>query len=112
MMDKKKDKTTKFLIYSFIGILLFSVILFSFLGVYMNSRSKKTVYDVAEVYMSGLNDQMANHFESVINLRFDQAEGIVSAVENNETDIDAVYEELVYRAQIYITATVPAWRIS
>lgn len=100
MMDKKKDKTTKFLIYSFIGILLFSVILFSFLGVYMNSRSKKTVYDVAEVYMSGLNDQMANHFESVINLRFDQAEGIVSAVEYNETDTDAVYEELVYRAQI------------
>lgn len=66
---KKRNPTTRFLLYSFIGLLLFSVVVFSILGIYMNRQSKKTIYEVGEIYMSGMNEQMSRHFENIIKLR-------------------------------------------
>ena len=43
--SKTKDSTTRFLIYSFIGLLIFSIIIFSLLGIYMSRKSEKTVYE-------------------------------------------------------------------
>ena len=39
--NKRKNSTTRFLICSFIGLLIFSIIIFSLLGIYMNRKSKK-----------------------------------------------------------------------
>lgn len=98
--SKKKNPTTRFLICSFIGLLIFSIVIFSLLGIYMNRKSEKTIYEVGEIYMSGMNEQMSRHFESVIKLRFDQVEGIVSVVSTENNDKETLYEELVYRAQV------------
>ena len=98
--SKKKNPTTRFLICSFIGLLLFSIIMFSLLGIYMSRKSKKAVYEIGEIYMSGMNEQMSRHFESVIKLRFNQASGIVSVVPTDTNDKDRLYEELTYRAQV------------
>lgn len=98
--SKKKNSTTRFLIYSFIGLLLFSVVVFSILGIYMNRKSKKTIYEVGQIYMSGMNEQMSRHFENIIKLRFDQVDGIISVVSAENYDTESLYEELVYRAQV------------
>lgn len=98
--SKTKDSTTRFLIYSFIGLLIFSSIVFSLLGIYMSRTSKKTVYEIGQIYMSGMNEQMSRHFETVIKLRFDQASGIVSVVSADNNNKEKLYEELVYRAQV------------
>ena len=98
--SKKKNPTTRFLICSFIGLLIFSIIMFSLLGIYMSRKSKKAVYEIGEIYMSGMNEQMSRHFESVIKLRFNQASGIVSVVPTDMNDKDRLYEELTYRAQV------------
>ena len=50
------------------------------LGIYMNRKSKDTIYEVGEIYASGMNEQMARHFGSIIQLRFDQVDGITSVV--------------------------------
>ena len=84
--SKTKDSTTRFLIYSFIGLLIFSIIIFSLLGIYMNRKSKHAVYEIGNIYMSGMNKQMSRHFETVIELRFDQVSGIVSVVSANNQD--------------------------
>lgn len=68
---KMKNTTTRFLIGSFIGLLSFSIIMFSLLGIYMSRKSEKAVYEIGEIYMSGMNKQMSRHFETVIKLRFD-----------------------------------------
>ena len=39
--SQKRNPTTRFLIYSFIGLLIFSMVIFSLLGIYMNRKSKK-----------------------------------------------------------------------
>ena len=98
--SKKKNPTTRFLICSFIGLLIFSIIMFSLLGIYMSRKSKRAVYEIGEIYMSGMNEQMSRHFESVIKLRFNQAGGIVSVVPTDTNDKDRLYEELTYRAQV------------
>ena len=75
--SETKDSTTRFLIYSFIGLLIFSISVFSLLGIYMSRKSEKAVYEVGQIYMSGMNKQMSKHFETVIKLRFNQVNGIV-----------------------------------
>ena len=99
-ISQNKNPTTRFLIYSFIGLLIFSIVIFSLLGIYMGRKSKKTIYEVGEIYMSGMNQQMSRHFESVIQLRFAQANGIVSVVSSEGNTKENLYKELVYRAQI------------
>ena len=100
MWNNKKNTATRFLICSFIGLLIFSIAVFSLLGIYMNLKSRKTIYDVGEIYMSGMNKQMSRHFEDIIKLRFSQVSGIISVVSSDDSDKENLYEELVYRAQV------------
>lgn len=93
-----KKNTTRFLIYSFVGLLVFSMGVFAMLGVYMSRKSTKTIHEVGEIYMSGMSEQMARHFENIIELRFAQVEGIVSVVPSKSADKEAMYADLVYRA--------------
>ena len=93
--SKKKNPTTRFLIYSFIGLLIFSIIIFSLLSMYMSRKSKRSVYEIGEIYMSGMNEQMSRHFETVIKLRFDQVTSIVSVVSADNNDMETLYEELI-----------------
>ena len=98
--NTKKNPTTRFLKCSFIGLLIFSIIIFSLLGIYMNQKSEKAVYEIGQIYMSRMNEQMSRHFETVIKLRFNQVKGIVSVVPTDNTDTERLYDELIYRAQI------------
>ena len=98
--NSKKNTTTRFLICSFIGLLVLSIIIFSLLGAYMSRKSKNTVYEIGNIYMSGMNEQMSKHFETVIKLRFNQVSGIVSVVSTDNSDKTNLYEELIYRTQV------------
>ena len=98
--SSNKNSTTVFLISSFIGLLIFSIIIFGLLGIYMSRKSETAVYEIGEIYMSGMNKQISRHFETVIKLRFDQAGGIVSVVSTDTDDKETLYEELIYRAQV------------
>ena len=97
---KQKNSTIRFLIRSFIGLMVFSVVVFSVLGIYMNRKSQKAVYEIGNIYMSGMNEQMSRHFETVIKLRFDQVNGLVSVVSTEGEDQESLYEELTYRALV------------
>ncbi len=96
---KQKNAIIMFLTYSFIGIIVFSVLAFGFLGLYMNGKSHTAFHEIGKIYMSGLSEQIANHFESVIQLRFNQVHSLVSVVSPDQRDQQALYEELAYRAK-------------
>ncbi len=97
---KKRDPAMQFLIFSFIGVLLFSIGVFSVLGIYMSRKSEKAISEIGEIYMSGMNQQMSGHFDTVIGLRFDQVKGIISVVPADITDREQLYEELIYRTKV------------
>ena len=98
--SKMENKTTRFLIGSFIGLSLFSVVVFILLGLYMNQKSSDTIHEVGDIYMAGMGEQLSRHFETVIDLRFSQVEGLEKAVPAENADIGTLHEELQYRARI------------
>lgn len=98
--SKKKHSVTHFLIGSFIGLIVFSIMVFSMLGIYMSRKSNKAINEVAQIYMSGMNEQMSRHFQTVIQLRLDQVSGIVSVVSVDNNEKEKLYEELVYRTKV------------
>lgn len=98
--SQKKNSTSRFLTVSFIGLLLFSIVVFSMLGIFMNRKSMQSFYEIGEIYMSGMNKQISRHFESVIKLRFDQVIGITSVVSQESGDKESLDEELIFRAQV------------
>lgn len=100
MNGHKNDPTIRFLIRSFIILLIFSITVFCFLGIYMSKKSEKAVYEIGEIYMTDMNEQMSKNFENVIELRFNQVNGIVSVVSAESFSQEELYRELIYRAQV------------
>ena len=97
---EKKNAIIQFLICSFAGILIFSILSFGWLGIYMTNRSHEAFHQIGTIYMSGMSEQISRHFESVIKLRFDQVTGLIDVVPSDVRDKDELYEELVYRANV------------
>lgn len=91
-------KTSHFLIGSFCGLIVISIIVFLALGVYMNRASEKTINAVGDLYMTGMSDRISAHFQTIIGSKFDQAEATVKVVDAHNENIDDLYEELAYRA--------------
>lgn len=94
---KSKNAIMRFLRLSFAGITTFSIFAFTCLGLYMNRKSHEAFHQIGDIYLSGTSQQISRHFESVIQLRFNQVEGLVSVVSPEEPDL---YQELTYRAGV------------
>ena len=86
-----KNKTTRFLTVSLIGVALLCVCVFSFLAVHMSAQSAQTINEVGTLYMSSMSRQTSIHFDSIITLRMDQLDALVGTIpaEKIHTDQDA-----------------------
>lgn len=97
---KKENRTTYFLIAGFTLLLLISITAFICLGRYMNAESKKSIDKVGNLYMKGINDHITAHFQTLIDLKLEQAEAVVAVVPEDTKDIDKLYDELRYRVGV------------
>lgn len=94
--SKKRIPKTRFLLYSFAGLIIFSIFSFGSLGIYMSHKSHEAFHQIGSIYMSGMSEQISRHFESVINLRFDQVNGLVSVnVSDDYDNTKELYKKLV-----------------
>ncbi|MCI8326541.1 MAG: response regulator [Lachnospiraceae bacterium] len=100
IQNKKRNRTTYFLIGSFSLLLLISISAFICLGYYMNRISEKCIDKVGGLYMTGINDHITAHFRTLIDLKLEQAETVVEVVPADMNTIDEFYEELIYRVKI------------
>lgn len=94
------NKIIRFLILSFAGLIVFSIIVFITLGVFMRKKSADAVYEVGSMYMEGIGEQLSRHFETTIELRFGQMEGLAGVVSAENKSVDALYQELEYYARV------------
>lgn len=92
--------TTHFLIGSFSLLLLISIVAFACLGRYMSNVSEKSIGEVGDIYMKGINDHISAHFRTLIDLKLEQAEAIVEVVSEDMEDKDMLYQELIYRTGV------------
>ncbi len=79
-MKKRDQHPSRVLTGSLILMAIFCVGAFSFLSSYMSQKSSETIRDVGQMYMSGLSEQIAMHFETTMGLRLDQLDALVETV--------------------------------
>ena len=75
-----KDKTTRFLLGSLIGVALLCVCVFSVLAVCINDQSSRAINEMGRFYMSSISEQISMHFETTTSLRLDQMTAMVETV--------------------------------
>ena len=97
---RERSRTTRFLIGSFCMLLLLSVGAFALLGYYMSNISKDAIDEVGDLYMTGINEQISSHFETLINLKLEQVETVVEVVSVDGDNADDLYDELIYRVHV------------
>ena len=95
-----KNKTTRFLATSLIGVALLCVCVFSFLAIHMGTRSARTINEVGTLYMSSMSQLTSTHFESIIDIQMDQLEALMGTISSDEIHTDqALQKELVEQAK-------------
>lgn len=77
-----RNKTMNFLTVSIITIIIACIILFAALGIFMNKKSDETLSEMGTIYMSGLNERISMHFETIIDMRFSSLQDVIEEVPN------------------------------
>ena len=75
-----KDKQLRKLSISLAGVALLIVILFSLLGTFLNKKSEETIEEVGKLYMTGMNEQITLHYETIIDFRISQLSAIIATL--------------------------------
>ncbi len=75
-----KNKTAKFFIISVICIFVLFVLVFAIIAFVMNKRGSDAVDKLGSLYMTGMSEQVATHFDTAINLNISQLASLVDAV--------------------------------
>ena len=100
MQHNQKNRTTKFLRTSLVLVLAVSIAIFSSLAIFLNQQSASTIREVSQMYMSGMSEQIAMHFQSVISLRLGQLDTLVDAIHSDDIHSDeAQRRELIRSAE-------------
>lgn len=97
---KSRNAIMRFLKLSFVGITVFSIFAFTSLGLYMNRKSREAFHEIGSIYLSGTSEQISRHFESVMQLRFHQVEGLVSVVSPEAVEQEQLYQQLSNQAKV------------
>lgn len=100
MERRKKNSIKRFLLGSGSALIIFSIFTFIFLASYMTTKSHDAFHQIGTLYMSGVSEQISRHFESVINLRFNQVIGLTAAVSSDISDQEEIYKKLIDEAYI------------
>ncbi|MCI9118829.1 MAG: response regulator [Flavonifractor sp.] len=99
-MKSRQSNTTRFLITSMVLVALLSVFIFGFLAFYMNRKSADTISQVGSIYMSGMGEQISQHFATTIDLRLSQVEALVESIPPSGMEHDTLRERLATAAQV------------
>lgn len=100
VQDNKGSRTTRFLVGSFLLLLILSVAAFYCLGYYMSNVSRNSIDEVGEMYMAGISEQITSHFSTLIELKLEQVETAKKVVESDIDNVDDLYNELIYRVSV------------
>ena len=99
-MKSRQSNTTRFLITGMVLVALLSVFIFGFLAFYMNRKSADTISQVGSTYMSGMGEQISQHFATTIDLRLSQVEALVESIPPSGMEHDTLRERLATAAQV------------
>ena len=94
-------RTTKFMLVAMIAACILCMCIFGFMASYMNRQSDKTISQVGDLYMEGMNERISKHFETMVDLRMTQLETLVETIPmENDEDSEELRDWLQYSAEV------------
>ena len=78
-----KNKTSRFLIVSFLLLLVISSCIFLYLMDRMKNKSRDTTMEVGEFYMERMSEQISKHFQTAMDIKLSQVESIIKTMPPN-----------------------------
>ncbi len=83
-----------------IGVIMgLTIFVFSFLGISVRNMSENVIEDIGTSYMSGMNEQVSLHFETIIELRLTMAESIAHIAAGDGNSDYGTRAEIEYGAR-------------
>lgn len=104
-MDDKKIK--KILGWSFFGVIIICIIVFIWLTYFMSKKTRESVTEISEIYMSEMSKQVQQKFQSIVNLRLEQVDGVIKrtpaeSVQYGEYMLDELETSAEVRNFVYL----------
>ena len=100
-MANNDKRITKYLKASFIAIAVVCILLFLFMGIYMNIATDKVVDSVGRRYMNEISFQLQQKFDTILVLRTEQLEGLIERTPpTDENWSEDMYRELQISAGV------------
>lgn len=94
-MDKK---VKRIFAATIVGLLVMCTSIFIIITIYMLGQNANTLSQVADTYMQGMSGQIQKHFETLVNMRIVQIEGIVQGFPPEDVEeMDAEARERLSR---------------
>ncbi len=84
---------------SIAAVICLYLFVFSLLGMSLNRMSERTIEQIGAAYMSGMNEQVSLHFETIIDLRLTMAESIAHIAAGEEGAGFGSRDEIEYGAK-------------
>lgn len=81
-----RNKTMKFLTVSLITVIIVCIVLFTALGFFMNKKSDETLNEMGTIYMSGLNERISKHFETILDMQISDLQSVISELSDEIMD--------------------------
>ena len=97
---RKKSKI--FLISSFIGLITVLIFSITISTITLSKKSETIISEVGSLYMQGISKEISMHFETTIDLRFNQLETILMSdnLAHKEQTPDKIHDILSYEGKI------------
>lgn len=96
-MDKK---IIRFLRLSFIAMVAVCIIIFAILTVFMSKRTRDSVNQISDIYMSEINGQIQQKFHAISDIRLSQVEGVIQRTPPDSMPKEDIFNELSISAEI------------
>ncbi len=80
-------------------IICLNILVFLFLGISIHKMSENTIENIGTAYMAGMNEQVALHFETIIELRLTMVESIAHIAADEKNSGYGSREEIEYGAR-------------
>lgn len=74
-MDKKSKK---FIFNSFCSVTLICVVVFLWMTGFMEKKTEESIEEISDIYMSEMSKQIQQKFASIVSLRVEQVQGMIS----------------------------------
>ncbi len=96
-MDKK---IIRFLRLSFIAMVAVCIMIFGILSMFMSRRTRDSVNQISDIYMSEINSQIQQKFHVITDIRLGQVEGVIQRTPPEGMATKEVLNELKISAEI------------